>query len=80
MNKIEPYLDDGKSLIDIEEETGLSKRILRYWIHKYRKLGLKGLIRKTRSDSGRFKITPEGQEAIKHLALSHKRNAVTSIH
>lgn len=58
----------------------VSKRTLQYWISKYQQFGLIGLVRKSRADSGVFKVEKEVQEEIKNLILSHKRNSVTSIH
>lgn len=77
---IEPYINREKNLKAIAEESGVSKRTLHYWVSKYQQFGLIGLIRKSRTDSGIFKVENEVQEEIKNLILSHKRNSVTSIH
>lgn len=76
MNKyrlIAPYLNYEKNLKTIAEESGVSKRTLQYWISKYQQFGLIGLVRKSRADSGIFKVEKEVQEEIKNLILSHKR-------
>nr|WP_257644696.1 DDE-type integrase/transposase/recombinase [Listeria monocytogenes] len=77
---IEPYINREKNLKTIAEESGVSKRTLHYWVSKYQQFGLIGLIRKSRTDSGIFKVENEVQEEIKNLILSHKKNSVTSIH
>lgn len=77
---IDQYLNHEKSLKAIAEEAGISIRTLQYWISQYQQFGLKGLIRKSRTDSGRFKVEKEVLEEIKNLILNHKRNSVTSIH
>lgn len=76
---IKPYLFHENSLQNIVEQSGISKRTLQYWIRKYQRFGLKGLVRRNRSDTG-FKITTEVQEEIKRLVLRHKRNSIASIH
>jgi putative transposase len=77
---IDQYLNNEKSLKTIAEEAGILIRTLQYWISQYQQFGLKGLIRKSRTDSGRFKIEKEVLEEIKNLILNNKRNSVTSIH
>lgn len=53
---------------------------LQLWVRKYTEHGLKGLIRKSRSDSGIVKMDADVQETIKGLILKHKRNSISSIH
>lgn len=77
---IHPYLHHEKTLKDIVDETGVAKRTLQYWINKYQQFGLKGLIRKTRTDAGDVKVEKKVQEEIKNLIFKHKRNSVTSVH
>ena len=77
---IAPYLRSEKNLIAIVEETGIAKRTLRYWIRDYEKFGLKGLIRKTRSDSGKIQLDSEVIVTIEQMILKHRRNSLTSIH
>ncbi|MBB2482443.1 DDE-type integrase/transposase/recombinase [Bacillus sp. APMAM] len=77
---IEQYLNHGKSLKAIAKESDLSIRTIQYWVSKYQQFGLKGLIRKNRSDSGIFKVEKEVLEEIRNLILKHKRNSITSIH
>ncbi|PDX98875.1 transposase [Bacillus pseudomycoides] len=77
---IAPYLRSEKNLIAIVEETGIAKRTLRYWIRNYEKFGLKGLIRKTRSDSGKIQLDSEVIVTIEQMILKHRRNSLTSIH
>lgn len=77
---IEPYLRSEKTLKSIAEETGIAKRTLHYWVQGYSQFGLKGLIRKTRSDSGSVQLDAEIVKAIEQLILTHRRNSLTSIH
>ncbi len=77
---IAPYLINEKTLTTITEETGISKRTLQYWIRDYKQFGLKGLIRKTRSDNGKIHLEPEIVSSIEQLILKYKRNSLTSIH
>ncbi|WP_459503844.1 transposase [Bacillus sp. C1] len=77
---IAPYLTDEKTLTVIIEETGIAKRTLQYWIQDYKQNGLKGLIRKTRSDAGKTHLEPEVVISIEQLILKYKRNSLTSIH
>ena len=77
---IAPYLTDEKTLTVIIKETGIAKRTLQYWIQDYKQNGLKGLIRKTRSDAGKTHLEPEVVVSIEQLILKYKRNSLTSIH
>ena len=52
---IAPYLKHEESLSNIAEESGVPKRTLYHWVNQYQQSGLKGLIRRKRSDSGSFK-------------------------
>ena len=77
---IAPYLNQEKTLKAIAEETGITKRTLHNWINKYNHFGLRGLIRKGRTDSGDFKVENNVLEEIKNLIFNHRRNSVSSIH
>lgn len=77
---IAPYLTDEKTLTVITEETGIAKRTLQYWIRDYKQFGLKGLIRKTRSDAGKIHLEPEMVPLIEQLILKYKKNSLTSLH
>lgn len=77
---IAPYLNHEESLKNIAEESGIPKRTLYHWINQYRQSGLKGLVRKKRSDSGSFKVKENVQEEIKKLIFKYRKNSLTSIH
>lgn len=64
---IAPYLKHEESLSNIAEESGVPKRTLYHWVNQYQQSGLKGLIRRKRSDSGSFKVEENVQEEIKKL-------------
>ena len=69
---IEQYLYHGKSLKAIAKESDLSIRTIQYWVSKYQQFGLKGLIRKNRSDSGIFKVEKVVLEEIRNLILKQQ--------
>ncbi|MET2871683.1 MULTISPECIES: helix-turn-helix domain containing protein [Exiguobacterium] len=77
---IAPYLKHEESLSNIAEESGVPKRTLYHWVNQYQQSGLKGLIRRKRSDSGSFKVEENVQEEIKKLIFENKKNTLTSIH
>jgi len=77
---IAPYLRSEKTLTFIIEETGSAKRTIQYWIRGYKQFGLKGLIRKTRSDAGKMHLETEIVLSIEQLILKYRRNSLTSIH
>ncbi|MES9739128.1 Mu transposase C-terminal domain-containing protein [Peribacillus frigoritolerans] len=77
---IAPYLRSEKTLAVITVDTGIAKRTLQYWIRDYEQFGLKGLMRKTRSDTGKIHLDPEIVVAIEQLILRYRRNSLTSIH
>lgn len=77
---IAPYLKHEESLSNIAEESGVPKRNLYHWVNQYQQSGLKGLIRRKRSDSGSFKVEENVQEEIKKLIFENKKNTLTSIH
>jgi putative transposase len=54
----------GKEQIRVSKELGISERSLRRMILQYRKQGLKGIIRRERSDQGQEKVREEWQEFI----------------
>lgn len=73
---IAPYLNQEKSLKSIAEETKISKRTLHNWISKYEQFGLKGLIRKSRKDSGEFKIEINNLNAITTEVVEAARDSL----
>lgn len=77
---IQPYILEQKSLQSISKEQSISIRTLHSWAEKYKRYGLKGLVRKKRADSGKVKVNTEVTENIKHLILSKPRSSITSVY
>ncbi|MDO6366924.1 MULTISPECIES: Mu transposase C-terminal domain-containing protein [Staphylococcus] len=77
---IKPYILEQKSLQSISKEQSISIRTLQSWAGKYKRYGLKGLVRKKRADSGEVKVNEEVKESIKHLILSKPRSSITSVY
>lgn len=75
-----PYLHQQECLEQIAVESGIPKRTLYHWAKQYQEAGLKGLIRKQRSDSGHFRVEKPVQDAIRNLVLEHRKNSVASLH
>ncbi|MGM0890283.1 MAG: helix-turn-helix domain-containing protein [Bacillota bacterium] len=77
---IRPILMEQARLSETAKETGVPIRTLQSWIQKYSKFGLKGLIRKKRSDINSYRINQSVLEEIERLALSFRSASITSIH
>lgn len=77
---IEPYLNGIHSVSHISKTTQVSNRTLYYWIEKYRKNGLTGLITKIRKDNETIKINREVKQYIQRLFLDNKNISSASIH
>jgi putative transposase len=56
---IEPHLESGCSLEDIASASSVTCRTLQRWVGHYRKHGLSGLVRKSRSDHGGRRVVSE---------------------
>lgn len=48
---IEPIIKMEKSSSQITRETGINNGLITAWIHKYRELGMEGLVSKTKHDN-----------------------------
>jgi putative transposase len=57
-------------------EAGLPLRTADRWVHRYRRDGLAGLVRRRRKDAGTHRLPSELQELIEGLAL--RRPALTT--
>jgi putative transposase len=77
---IKPHILEKISIRHISKEKNIPIRTLQLWVQKYNNYGLKGLIRKERSDIGESRISKEVKDEIDRLILSNKRSSVTSIH
>jgi len=78
---IEPHLESGCSLEDIASAASVTCRTLQRWVGHYRKHGLGGLARKSRSDhGGRRAVSEHIQKIIEGLALERPRLPLTTIY
>ncbi|WP_429664648.1 helix-turn-helix domain containing protein [Bacillus gobiensis] len=77
---IKPHILEQISIRHISEEKNIPIRTLQLWVQKYNSHGLKGLVRKERSDIGNLRISKEVTDEIERLILSNRRSSVTSIH
>ena len=68
------------SLAKLAREQGIALRTARLWVDRYRKHGLAGLARKSRSDKARRRISVQLQHAIEGLALKQPALSAASIH
>lgn len=77
---IKPHILEQKSISYVSKEKNIPIRTLQLWIQKYNHDGLKGLVRKERSDSGKLRLNKEVFDEVERLILSNRRASVTSIH
>lgn len=77
---IEPYIKGNISIKDISKQENIPIRTLYRWKKAYDDDGLKGLIHKTRSDSGTTKISLKVKNLIEETVLKNKRISVATIH
>lgn len=74
-------LDDGASVPAVAETSGVSVPTLRRWLCLYRRHGLPGLRRQSRSDRGRRRrFSADLTAVIEGLALERPRRSAASIH
>ncbi|SFJ69868.1 putative transposase [Halobacillus dabanensis] len=77
---IKPYILEQKPITYISKEKHIPVRTLQSWVQKYNHQGLKGLIRKERSDFGKIRINKDISGEIERLILTNRRATITSIH
>jgi putative transposase len=77
---LQPHLQDGIPLVRVAEHEGVAERTLRRWLAAYRHQGLKGLVRRPRSDAGRRRIPAEIVLLIEGLALRRPRPSAATVH
>ena len=63
---LRPFLEDGVPLARVSREAGVPPRTLRRWVAGYRRAGLAGLARRTRTAMG-APATPEPAAALPRL-------------
>jgi putative transposase len=77
---LRPFLEEGVPLVRVARERGLVLRTARRWVALYRRQGLAGLARKSRSDRDRRRLSTGLRQAIEGLALRKPRLSVAAIH
>lgn len=78
---IKPFLEEGVPLTQIAEAQHLPLRTARRWVAEYRRCGLAGLIRQTRSDQGKRRGLPTDLPTlIEGLALQKPKRSIAAIH
>ncbi len=76
---MQPYFQDGVPLTQLAREHGIPLRTARRWVSQYRSAGLAGLIRATRSDQGRRRLSTKLHDLIEGLALRRPRPSIATI-
>ena len=78
---IQPFLEGDIPLTRVAAMHRLPLRTLRQWVQQYRRQGLVGLMRKSRSDRGKRRGLPvEFVRLIEGLALHQPRHSIAAIH
>ncbi len=77
---LRPFLENEMPLAKLAREQGIPLRTARLWVNRYRKSGLTGLARKSRSDKAKRRISLQLQHAIEGLALKQPALSAASIH
>jgi len=77
---IRPFLEENVPLTQVAADCNISLRTARYWVKRYRRSGLAGLIRKERNDKDERKLSHELQQIIEGLALRKPRLSAAAIH
>lgn len=77
---LRPYLEEGVPLARIAQEHHLPVRTLSRWAASYRRLGLAGLCRKSRSDRDKRKMSTALQQFIEGLALHRPYLSAAAVH
>jgi putative transposase len=78
---IQPHLEQGKRLRDISRDASIPYRTVQRWVAQYRRLGLSGLVRKTRNDQGaRRGLSTSIQHLIEGLALQKPPLSIAALY
>ncbi len=78
---LQPVLDDSVALCTVSRASGVPEPTLRRWLARYRRQGLAGLQRRTRSDRGeRHCLSADLIAVIEGLALRRPRRSAAAIH
>lgn len=73
------HLEDGVPLTHVARAHGLKHRTVQRWVAGYRRSGLAGLVRRTRSDAGTQRLPAELKQLIEGLALQRPAPSAAAI-
>lgn len=77
---LRPFFEEGIPLTQVAKSVGLSLRTARRWVSAYRRDGLMGLCRKTRTDKGSRHYSTIVQQLIEGLALQKPQLSAAAIY
>ncbi len=78
---LRPHLEDTVPLSRVVKDAGIPLRTAQRWVANYKKLGLAGLCRSKRKDSGTHRVVNlEVQKLIEGLALQKPAMSIATIH
>jgi putative transposase len=76
---LRPHLDDGVPLARAARHAGIPVRTAERWLSRYRRDGIAGLARSTRSDTGKPRLPPELVTLVEGMGLKRPRSSVAAI-
>ncbi len=77
---LKPHIDEGVPLSEVARDANTPTRTAQRWLSRYRKGGLAGLARSTRSDAGQHKLSVDVVSLIEGIALRKPRLTIAAIH
>src|SRR5687767_8300081 len=76
---LRPHLDDGVPLARAARHAGIPERTAERWLSRYRRDGIAGLARSTRSDAGKPRLPPELVALVEGMGLKRPRSSAAAI-
>ena len=76
---LRPHLEEDIPLDRIAHEQNLSSRTLSRWAANYRRLGLAGLCRKSRTDKDQRRMSPTLQQLLGRLAVPKLHQLIPTV-
>lgn len=78
---LRPHIDDGVPLVQVALQAEIPFRTAQRWVAAYKKLGLVGLVRRSRQDCGIHRVlSQEVKTLIEGLALQKSKMSAATIH
>lgn len=77
---LRPHFFDGLPLAEVARAGNTPLRTIQRWAAQYRRDGLAGLVRSSRSDAGRRRMSSDLVELVEGLALRKPRLSTAAIH